>query len=75
MFNENIYIYIQIMQTRLPIRNRILLYISEKDFLLVCTGIMAMKMLILWLKLPRVLVGYLKTEMFFYVVYISIEVL
>ena len=75
MFNENIYICIQIMQTRLPIRNRILLYISEKDFLLVCTGIMAMKMLILWLKLPRALVGYLKTETFFYVVYISIEVL
>ena len=67
MFNENICIYIQIMQTQLPIRNKILLYISENANLV--------KMLILWLMLPRVLVGYLKTETFFYVVYISIAVL
>ena len=31
-----------------------------------------MKMLFLWLMLPRILVGYLKPKTFFYVVYISV---
>ena len=61
------------MQAWLTLRNGILLYIRKNDFSLICTvKIVAMKMSILWLMLPRILVGYLKTKRFFCVVYISI---
>ena len=76
MFNENISIYIEIMQAWLPLRNGILQYIRKNDFSLICTvKIVAVKMLILWLMLPRILVGYLKIKRFFCVVYISIGAL
>ena len=62
------------MQASLPIIYRIVLQIKKKtnDFSIVCTEIIAMKMLILRLMLPRKLLGYLKTKTFLYVVYISI---
>ena len=64
------------MQAWLPLRNGILLYIRKNDFSLICTvKIVAVKMLILWLMLPRILDGYLKIKRFFCVVYISIGAL
>ena len=60
------------MQVRLPIRNRILFYISKKRFLIGLHRNCRHENLILLLMLLRILIGYLKSKTFFYVIYISI---
>ena len=59
------------MQARLPIRNRILFYISKKRFLIGLHRNCRHENLILLLMLLRILIGYLKSKTF-YVIYISI---